>query len=47
MTKRAALADQLKTALATYTESGGHGLPTYDTAQAIPGCWRSTASPAI
>ena len=29
------LADQLKAALATYTESGGHGSPTYDTAQAI------------
>lgn len=29
------LADQLKRALATYTESGGKGSPTYDTAQAI------------
>ncbi len=29
------LADQLKQALATYTESGGQGDPTYDTAQAI------------
>jgi len=29
------LADQLKQALATYTESGGHGNPTYDTRQAI------------
>jgi type I restriction enzyme R subunit len=29
------LADQLKNALATYTESGGRGDPTYDTAQAI------------
>ncbi|MGE0114494.1 MAG: type I restriction endonuclease subunit R [Steroidobacteraceae bacterium] len=29
------LADQLKHALATYTESGGKGNPTYDTAQAI------------
>jgi len=29
------LADQLKRALATYTESGGQGDPTYDTAQAI------------
>jgi type I restriction enzyme R subunit len=29
------LADQLKQALATYTESGGQGNPTYDTAQAI------------
>jgi type I restriction enzyme R subunit len=29
------LADQLKQALATYTESGGKGDPTYDTAQAI------------
>ena len=29
------LADQLKNALATYTESGGKGYPTYDTAQAI------------
>ncbi|MCE9520062.1 MAG: type I restriction endonuclease subunit R [Verrucomicrobia bacterium] len=29
------LADQLKHALATYTESGGQGNPTYDTAQAI------------
>lgn len=29
------LADQLKHALATYTESGGHGSPTYDTRQAI------------
>lgn len=29
------LADQLKQALATYTESGGIGAPTYDTAQAI------------
>ena len=29
------LADQLKHALATYTESGGRGDPTYDTAQAI------------
>ena len=29
------LADQLKHALATYTESGGKGDPTYDTAQAI------------
>ncbi len=29
------LADQLKQALATYTESGGQGHPTYDTAQAI------------
>ncbi len=29
------LADQLKQALATYTESGGKGDPTYDAAQAI------------
>ncbi len=29
------LADQLKRALATYTESGGKGDPTYDTRQAI------------
>jgi len=29
------LADQLKRALATYTESGGHGDPTHDTKQAI------------
>ena len=29
------LADQLKRALATYTESGGQGNPTFDTAQAI------------
>ncbi len=29
------LADQLKQALATYTESGGHGSPTLDEAQAI------------
>ncbi|OGB24094.1 MAG: DEAD/DEAH box helicase [Burkholderiales bacterium RIFCSPLOWO2_02_FULL_57_36] len=29
------LADQLKHALATYTESGGQGNPTFDTAQAI------------
>ena len=29
------LADQLKQALVTYTESGGKGDPTYDTAQAI------------
>jgi type I restriction enzyme R subunit len=29
------LADQLKQALATYTESGGQGNPTYDTQQAI------------
>ncbi len=29
------LADQLKHALATYTESGGQGDPTYDTAQAV------------
>ena len=29
------LADQLKYALATYTESGGQGAPTYDTRQAI------------
>jgi type I restriction enzyme R subunit len=29
------LADQLKHALATYTESGGQGDPTYDTKQAI------------
>ncbi len=29
------LADQLKQALATYTESGGKGSPTIDTAQAI------------
>jgi type I restriction enzyme R subunit len=29
------LADQLKRALATYTESGGQGNPTYDTRQAI------------
>lgn len=29
------LADQLKQALATYTESGGRGDPTYDTRQAI------------
>jgi type I restriction enzyme R subunit len=29
------LADQLKKALLTYTESGGQGDPTYDTAQAI------------
>ena len=29
------LADQLKKALITYTESGGQGDPTFDTAQAI------------
>jgi type I restriction enzyme R subunit len=29
------LADQLKEALATYTENGGQGNPTFDTAQAI------------
>ncbi|MDD4886945.1 MAG: type I restriction endonuclease subunit R [Thiomonas sp.] len=29
------LADQLKQALATYTESGGQGNPTFDTAQAV------------
>jgi type I restriction enzyme R subunit len=29
------LADQLKQALATYTESGGKGNPTFDTAQAV------------
>jgi type I restriction enzyme R subunit len=29
------LADQLKRALATYTESGGKGSPTFDTAQAV------------
>ena len=29
------LADQLKQALVTYTESGGQGAPTFDTAQAI------------
>lgn len=29
------LADQIKRALATYTESGGRGDPTFDTAQAI------------
>jgi type I restriction enzyme R subunit len=29
------LADQLRQALATYTESGGQGKPTYDTRQAI------------
>jgi len=29
------LADQLKHALATYTESGGRGNPTFDTAQAV------------
>lgn len=29
------LADQLKRALVTYTESGGEGSPTFDTAQAI------------
>ena len=29
------LADQLKKALITYTESGGQGTPTFDTAQAI------------
>jgi len=29
------LADQLKRALATYTESGGHGKPSIDTAEAI------------
>lgn len=29
------LADQLKKAMATYTESGGQGNPTFDTAQAI------------
>jgi Type I site-specific restriction-modification system, R (restriction) subunit and related helicases len=29
------LADQLKKALATYTESGGRGDPTYDTARAV------------
>jgi type I restriction enzyme R subunit len=31
------LADQLKQALATYTESGGQGNPTYDVRQAIAG----------
>lgn len=31
----ASLADQLKKALITYTESGGQGNPTFDTAQAI------------
>src|SRR4029453_14418527 len=30
------LADQLKQALATYTESGGQGDPTFDMRQAIP-----------
>ena len=29
------LADQLKPALATYTDSGGHGSPVIDTAQAV------------
>ena len=29
------LADQLKQALATYTESGGQGSPSIDTAQAV------------
>lgn len=29
------LADQLKQALATYTQSGGHGTPSIDTAQAV------------
>ena len=29
------LADQLKQALATYTESGGQGTPSIDTAEAI------------
>jgi hypothetical protein len=29
------LADQLTEALITYSESGGHGNPTFDTAQAI------------
>jgi type I restriction enzyme R subunit len=29
------LADQLKRALATYTESGGHGSPTFDAASAV------------
>ncbi len=29
------LADQLKRALATYTESGGHGQPSIDTAEAV------------
>ena len=29
------LADQLKRALATYTESGGHGKPSIDTAEAV------------
>ena len=29
------LADQLKKALATYTESGGQGAPTFDSAQAV------------
>ena len=29
------LADQLKQALATYTESGGQGSPVIDTAQAV------------
>jgi len=29
------LADQLKRALATYTESGGHGRPSIDTAEAV------------
>ena len=29
------LADQLKKAIVTYTESGGQGHPTFDTVQAI------------
>ena len=41
------LADQLKHALATYTQSGGKGSPSIDTAQGHRGrCWRSTRSPA-
>lgn len=34
----ASLADHLKRALATYTRTGSHGNPTYDTKQAIAKC---------
>jgi type I site-specific restriction-modification system R (restriction) subunit len=39
------LADQLKRALATYTDSGGQGDPTYDMRQAIAVMMKNTASP--
>ena len=40
------LADQLKQALATYTESGGTGETALDQAEAVAGCWKSTKSAA-